>query len=84
VDEETYGEFAEAKTVRDRLNEQARAAAKQQDTVHYQVALVGPDQWEIHTLKPQYIGESVDGIVYSDPAAAKAAADLLEQAGLAA
>jgi anti-sigma regulatory factor (Ser/Thr protein kinase) len=49
-------------------------------TARYQVALVGLDQYEIHTLKPVYIGKSVDGVTYTDHATAKAAADRLEAA----
>jgi hypothetical protein len=90
---ETYGEFAEAKAVRDRLNTQPRRDAAQASTgkpeasraaLRYQAALVGPEQWEIHTLKPQYVGKSVDGVTYADHAAAKAAADQLEAIGVAA
>ena len=81
VDDETYGEFAEAKTVRDRLNEQARRDAVPVRPRHFVVAEMGmTNDYEVHGIDPRYGDKSVDGVVYGDYAAAYRAALVLDAA----
>lgn len=74
VDGETYSEFADAKTARDRLNEKARADAAAATQSPSPRTVVEADCGHYMVVAD---GESVDGEHYTDQDAAQAAAEIL-------
>jgi hypothetical protein len=63
VDSTTYTEFDDAKTVRNRLNEAARAeAARPVPAPQFIVQHTAEDgHWQVGGVDPRYNGRSVDG-----------------------